>query len=409
MGGRKCKRYHSFHQGLKEAEKEAEEVINKMKIHGIMLRLVAGALLLAMLAGCTKEAPAPTPPVTPPKPAEMTPYDKAMADWPAVEAAARKEGQVVIYGTFNDDDMKSTRDFFAQNYPEIKLQYVQGRAADTQARLKAEQASGAYIGDVVGGTGATTLVDISKWGFADFVPPEVLNPNIKWIFDPLQYRKTQNLPLIWTCLNPWGMIVNNKLLSPAEQPKSFKELADPKWKGKIIIDDPTTAGNGQFWFTFMMKMYGEDYLKKVLVDNKATLTRDRGTMPMQVARGDFLVSVASAPKDSLSVLLQPGVSDLAKFIYAQEGAGFSVLGGGVVKNAPHPNAAKLVVNFWLSQKGQEVLAKSMDGTPIRPGVNVDWPVNVEKETLMFQDQLCTPEFLQYITDMGAKAKQMVGQ
>jgi ABC-type Fe3+ transport system substrate-binding protein len=147
--------------------------------------------------------------------------------------------------------------------------------------------------------------------------------------------------------------VNTDFVSPAEF-KSFKELANPKWSGKIVWEDPRQEGSGLNSALLFQLTYGEAFLRKLFSEQKIVFTRDRRQLTEWVVRGRHPIAV-SLPTDQLKIFLEQGVGKNVKVV-DDPGLVNAIIPGfgafGVLNRRPHPNATRLYVNLLLSKEGQ---------------------------------------------------------
>jgi iron(III) transport system substrate-binding protein len=148
----------------------------------------------------------------------------------------------------------------------------------------------------------------------------------------------------------YGILVNTRLVTPADEPKSWADLADPKWTGKILADDPRALGGGFNAFVAQHDKLGVDFLKK-LADQKLSFSRDLRESERRVARGEFPVYAPFLFNDYSTLRGLP-----IKAIAPTEGVAYVQFVASMVKNAPHPNAALLFIDFLLSDESQIILA-----------------------------------------------------
>jgi ABC-type Fe3+ transport system substrate-binding protein len=149
---------------------------------------------------------------------------------------------------------------------------------------------------------------------------------------------------------------NTQLIKPQEL-RAYNDLLDPRWKGTIGIRDPRVPGGGLAMWAFLMDLKGEEYLQK-LAGQELFVSRNARQIADALAKG------------RLGLTIGVGFRDFAPFIEAnlpvkhlptfQEGTYVSGGNGilGIIKGAPHPNAAKIFFNWLLSREGQELHAKT---------------------------------------------------
>jgi iron(III) transport system substrate-binding protein len=156
--------------------------------------------------------------------------------------------------------------------------------------------------------------------------------------------------------------VNADLVAPSEI-KSFKDLAHPKWSGKIVWEDPRQEGSGLNSALLFQLTYGEAFLRKLFAEQKIIFTRDRRQLTEWIVRGRYPVAV-SLPSDQLKIFLEKGVGKNVKVVddpafINSINPGFGAF--GVLNRRPHPNAARVYANLLLSKEGQTSWATQSGG------------------------------------------------
>lgn len=334
---------------------------------------VALALTLAVsLASCTPQA-VPTPearPVTaPPSPAQGAPAPTipTPSEWDKVVEAAKKEGKVTIYADITPLGARtSIRNLVKERYG-ITVEMVSGRGAELSEKISVEQRARAYNADIFD-TGIPDHLVLKARGYLaePIRVPEATNATV-WKHNP---NFVDPDGYIFTYYNlGTAPIANSNLVKTEEEPKSWFDLLDPKWKGKIVMDDPTTPGPGANISTMLIHYVGGvDYLRK-LAEQKPKFMRDRMEEINMVIRGEYPITIGVAGHQ-LSPALEAGAP--IKFLFLKEGTFPSAWSLSLVKNAPHPNAAKLFTNWYLSQEGQTVFSKGSKLPSFRTDVTQDY-------------------------------------
>lgn len=286
-------------------------------------------------------------------------YQAALKEWPKIEAAAKKEGEVVIYGFAQPDWDKRRAKLFNKFYPEIKVKKVKMRGSEARNRFDAEIGTGKGMGDV-SYQGVDAAFSMSKAGMLlSFTPPNALEPNVPWTTHPLAYAKDAFV-FYGTY---YGIAVNTKLVAESDYPKSYKDLLKPRWNGKISVKEPRIPGSGNYlWYT-LEKLHGQDYLKK-LMDNKPKVLRSYWDQVRGVTTGQHEAMLILSKSESMK---QVGKGAPIAWIAPEEGIMPIVLMAVVSKAAPHPNAAKVWVNFLLSKERHKMRAENK-GAPWRADV-----------------------------------------
>jgi iron(III) transport system substrate-binding protein len=156
-----------------------------------------------------------------------------------------------------------------------------------------------------------------------------------------------------------------------EQVTSYDDLLQPRWKGKIAILDPRTQGSGESSWSFLLRIKGEEFLKK-LVAQELIVNRDQRQIADSLAKGKALLTIGVSYY-SFQPFIKAGIP-LKAFPTPKEGTYVSSGSGNVVvlKGAPHPNAAKLFLNWMLSREGQEIYGRATGQATRRLDVDTKW-------------------------------------
>jgi iron(III) transport system substrate-binding protein len=280
------------------------------------------------------------------------------ADWDKTVEAAKKEGQIVLYGSADFETLYAE---FHKKYPEIRVTGVFGRGADVAKRLMSERRAEKYLADLYVNGQTTGYNVFYKAKALDPIPPLLVLPEVtdtsKWWQGKHHYVDPENQYLL--NINGETRIVvgyNSKLVNPAEI-KSYWDLLNPKWKGKIVAYDPTLGGSGDAMrFFFYHKSLGREFIKRILTETDIVISSDTRQMGDWLAGGKFAISIfAPVSRMDLDVMQVQGLPvSWFEPDHLKEGAYITAGSGGVavINKAPHPNAAKLALNWLLSREGQ---------------------------------------------------------
>ncbi len=296
------------------------------------------------------------------------------ADWKKTLEAAKKEGKVYIYTVVSSETRGALTNAFTPKYG-IQLAFITGRGDDLVAKLTAERRANIYMADFFIGGATTPTTTFKPRGFlAPLKPllilPEVTDPKA-WYGGALFFtdKERQYVPCpVLTAANSY-LAVNTDLVKPGEI-KTYKDLLNPKWHGKIIMNDPTIPGAGSRWFAVVADRYtGLDYMRE-LVKQEPTITRDQRLQVEGMARGKYPIAIGAQP-DILADFIK--ASAHVDTVIPEEG---TWLGGGpglivFFDHAPNPNAAKIFANWFLSKEGQTVYSKTARAESARLDVPTD--------------------------------------
>lgn len=266
-----------------------------------------------------------------------------------LEEGAKKEGQLTLYSALTiNQALRPLVQGFQKKYPYIKAEYWRGTSRKIAQKALAEIRAGALVGDVLEGSGLSEIMVRAK-AVEKFYTPALENV-------PEQYRDKEK-QWVPSRISYFGTAWNTRLLKAGEQPRTYEDLLDPKWKGKIAWRAESESGALLFITAIRMKMgeqTADEYFQKLAQQNVINFTGSARTLVNRVIEGEYplalnifmhhpLISAAkSAPADSQPMEPIPSLS------------GTMVVPRGV----KHPHAAMLFIDYYLSKEGQEVLKKA---------------------------------------------------
>ncbi|MGH7816816.1 MAG: ABC transporter substrate-binding protein, partial [Candidatus Binatia bacterium] len=211
----------------------------------------------------------------------------------------------------------------------------------------------------------------------------------KWWRGEHRYVDAENKYIFAYIGNAGGVEINYN--SNAVNPREFSsywDLVQPKWKGKIVAADPRLRGmdNPVLFFYYHAKL-GPEFIKRLYGEMEVSIARDYRQPVDWLAAGKFLLCIPCV-SDEMDKAMQQGLP-VGQILRLKEGGTLSSSGGtlSLLQNAPHPNAAKVFVNWLLSREGQMQVQKGRKGRP-RTGSNslrIDVPKNDLPEEIQRRD------------------------
>lgn len=281
-------------------------------------------------------------------------------EWESTIQAAKKEGKVVIYGSPKPEAYAAIAAGFKKAYG-LDVETVTGRSAQIVAKILTEKRAGLHLGDVILVGGATAVTELGPSDLLAVLDPIIILPEVR--DDKIWYKKSfanqmldpGHLSFTFMSALDIPMARNTRLVGP-EDIKEWEDLLQPAWKGKLLVNDPTTTGKGQSNFAMIGKMKGWDFWR-ALVRQNPTMNRDNRLQMDWLAQGKF------------PILISPSTSSAQEFIdvgapvafIRLKGDNYTTSSGGVVsvfKQGPHPNAMKVFVNYLLSKEGQTLWSRA---------------------------------------------------
>jgi iron(III) transport system substrate-binding protein len=283
------------------------------------------------------------------------------AEWERTVKAAEQEGQVVVYKIAHDSEWHA----FQKKYPKIKVVLISGSAAQIQQRLLAERRAGKFLADVIRLGGGTTT-SLYKAKALDPINAALILPEIqdasKWLDGKHHFNDIDSQYVFVYAAFPLHLLGYNQKLVDPKTLTSYSDLLDPKWKGKITLKDPKEpGGQSPLLFLYHNPQLGPEYLKKLFSVTALTLVRDDRQQTDWLATGKFpltLTSKATEVEEAKNQGLPVDVLDAHAF--KRDGVGLEAGGTmlALMNKAPHPNAAKVLINWFLSREGQMAIQKT---------------------------------------------------
>ena len=271
-------------------------------------------------------------------------------------AQGKPEDSVVVYSAADSDMVNAVVAAFEKKYPGIKVSTVVAGTGEIIKRMEAEKER--PLGDV-------------GWSFG----PEAIGDK-KGLFEPYLSKEAAGFfpgqvpaDRVWTPFTtmPYVIMYNKKLVSEAEKPKAWKDVLDSRWKGKVAYADASKSGSSYTLLVTWLSIYGkdeagwkfvEDLLRQCKVLPKSSMTYQG------VANGEYPIGLTfeQAAFDYLKGGAPIGL------IYPTEGTAITLDGSAIIKNAPHPNAAKLFLDFTVSKEMQELMVDRFGRRSVRRDV-----------------------------------------
>ena len=310
---------------------------------------------------------------------------------PALLQAARKEGQVLLYTThIVDQIVRPLIRGFQARVPGIEIKYVRADGLGLVVRLINEARAGRVQSDVwsmVEGVGP-----VLKGGYAaEFevpnakgLPPALVDPGKRWVATNLSIR---------------SLAYNTALIPQAQAPRTYRDLLDPRWKGKLVWNPKSMTGAWGFIATAIQQMgeaEGMSYLRALAKQDVVPLpiairaVLDRvvaGEYPIGLEMNNTHAAISAAQGAPVKWVPLDAVTETLQVV-------------GISRGAPHPNAARLFAGFMVSRAGQ-VIFRDADYLPMRPDIPAKIP-ELKPEQGGFNAVIYSPETIDSDTDRWAK-------
>lgn len=295
-------------------------------------------------------------------------------DWHKIVAAANKEGKVVVSVPTSAELRKQMETGFATKFPGIQLELNVSRGSTNINKIVEEQSAGVHTIDLhIGGT-TSIITGLLRQNFLEPLAPAMVLPEVKearnWWGGHIWTDIAKMYVYSFTAYITETAWYNSTLVKPDEI-ASYDDLLNPKWKGKIAILDPRTPGSGESTWAFLWKLKGEQFLTRLAAQDML-VGRNLRQLAEAVARGKAALSIGVSyytylPFVKSGLPVKP-ITTIKEGFYASSGSGNVAL----IKDAAHPNAAVVFVNWLLSKEGQTAFTTALGQPTRRLDVDTKW-------------------------------------
>jgi iron(III) transport system substrate-binding protein len=285
--------------------------------------------------------------------------------WDEVVAAAKKEGKLTIYNGTNFAIIRKIAAEFTKKHG-IRVDVLDARATEIRERIRVEQSTNRTVASLSysGWTTLSTQQAEGVWQNLGGIP------NLSRLEEPVK----GNGVLVPTVIGKFALLVNTNLVKPEEEPKVWADLLHPRWKGKILSDDPRAAGAGNVWFEVLLTKFGREFHEKFAAQGPV-FNRLFPESQRRLARGEFALYLPFNVSEFAGLKGLP-----VKPIIPQEGLPYVPFAFAILRDAPDANAARLFIDYNLSDEAQALYANE-GFTPAVPAA----PAKVPADLKLFVD------------------------
>ena len=340
------------------------------------------------------------------------------AQWEKTVEGAKKEGKLSLYIYDGEDILATVARLFQKKYPEIDIVTTPGRGNTLAPRVMAERRAGKYLVDVYM-AGVTTAYDVFYRAKildsvrAALILPEVVDES-KWWSGQHQYVDPEKRYIFVYVGNVNQYIsYNTKLVQPGEI-RSYWDFLQPKWKGKILSRDPKISGSQRIGLRmiYYSPELGAEFIRRLYGETDITITQEMRQATDWLAAGKFAICFFCSEIPKAKMQSVP-VDEFDSAQWKEVRAISTGNQGSVVlpTQQPHPNAARLFVNWLLSREGQMAFQRAANTpTNSEESMRSDIPKDVVRKEVrrvdgvkyLFAD---TPQYMDMapILDVVSKA------
>lgn len=332
-------------------------------------------LLVAVFLSCTARNTPAEKPVPVESSIQQTREDLTggwQSEWEKAIQAVKREGSLSIYTSIGANGRQAITEGFEKKYG-LKVEFTPGRSADLAEKVFREERAGLKMVDIFMAGISTSLTYFKPANMVQpitplLILPEVLDTNVYWD-GKLPWRDKDKLTMAILAYPAPSLFTNTNLVK-TEELTSYMDLLNPRWKGKIVMLDPLRAGSGERWVHVIGALIMNwDYIRELL-KQELMIYVDQPVMAQWLVRGKYAISIGVASEHVLP-LKEAGAP--VRMSRPKEGAYLTSgsFGFSVMKNAPHPNSAKLFSNWALSKEGQTSFARIVQQHGVRADVPTD--------------------------------------
>lgn len=335
-------------------------------------------IIITILFACaSKSAPAEKPGLSETsakesKSAERAPWE---VEWVRSLAEAKKEGRVTIYTGFAPSAKQELGKVFKNKF-DISIEWVSGTGSLITEKVFRERKAGIYLCDIFT-TGSSYPVQMLRpAGVLEPLDKELLLPEVTdsrmWRDNKLPFVDKEHMTMA-PSLTPATTIIINTILVKEGEIQSYLDLLQPKWKGKIVMLNPSRPGPSARWNTAVGNLIMDwEFIEKLA--KQLELAEDSRLVAEYVAKGKK--AIALAPEAGIVIDFIEASAPIA-MIHPKEGV-YETTGQNnisLLRDRPHPYSARLFLNWFLSKEGQSIVAQ----TDMRQTSRLDIPEEILRQ------------------------------
>jgi iron(III) transport system substrate-binding protein len=263
-------------------------------------------------------------------------------------AKAEAEGELVVYATNPEAAELRVLAEFNKLFPKIKTNYTRLQAGALYAKVSAERQAKTYTVDVMQISDMGMVLDFQKKnGYVQYVSPQLSSYKAEYKSQPEGFWS-------WGAIGPAGLAYNTTTVTPDQAPKTWQEAIDPKWTDAITVKLSTSGLQHVAWFE-LRRLFGPDYWKKFGELKPKGFDSYVQQFDRLVNQQDKLIHTAQYS----GYLEWKAKGAPVGFVAPADGLPATPESWGIPTDGPHPNAARLFIDWFLSELGQEAMAKNL--------------------------------------------------
>lgn len=326
--------------------------------------------------------------------ASIAPAASAQTGWQAILEAARKEGKVTVGIPASGDLRRVLEKAFTERFKGIEFELFPGPAPKIASRIVSESKGGFRNFDIFL-SGSGSALALAAEGLLEPFEPYLVLPEVKdpknWFGGHIWVDNVTTKRFIYAfqayVTDPG--YYNTEQVKPGEI-RSYDDLLNPKWKGRLGIHEPRSQGAGQAVWIYMWTVKGEGYLKK-LAEQDLIVATDYRQLGEMLVKGRLALALG-ATYSTLAPFIKAGLP-VAPLPVPKEGIHATIGFGAVsiIKNHPHPNATRVFINWLLGKEGQDIYGRAVGNATRRLDVDTRWAREIGVQAA--KDHLTVEEYL----------------
>ena len=268
-------------------------------------------------------------------------------------AGYAQQGNLIVWVAASPEEGQQLIDAFKQHYPDINVDMIRAGSGELLTRLNAEQPN----------PGGDIILGIAKEAFEGNYDLFMAYKSKNHGDIPDGLKDDAETPKYYGYSMPLqAFMINTDLLAPEDYPRSWKALADPKYKGEIVMANPALSGSAYSQVFQMHELYGFDFLKE-LVPNVIFVTSS-SLVPEGVARGEYAIGITG--EYNIAEHIDQGSPVTA--VYPEEGTGARFDATGIINHCPNLENAQLFMDFITTREAYEIILAARSRRTVHPEV-----------------------------------------
>ncbi len=306
-------------------------------------------------------------------PAAMAQSADWQKTWDQTLADAKKEGKVVVAGSPDPVMRNEIIPKFVARYG-IPVEFIAGQSSQIAARVRTERSSGIYSIDVYMAGASTSVNVLYAEKMIDPVKPLLLLPEVtdgtKWKRGKPLFADPEEQYIFMLFGSVDSLVFINADYVKPEEMRAAKDLLNPKWMGKIASEDPNASGSGSNSSVHFYTQLGPEFIKKLYVDQKPVISRDRRQLTDWLARGTYPICLTCRADDARALQKEgfklEQLFELSDMQNRVNSAPFLIT---LANKAPHPNAVRVFINWLATKEALEIYSHGYDAVTLRSDVD----------------------------------------